>query len=477
MLSSNQTKSEVTEGRIQKIKNEIALEIKKLNSEIHSHPSDMESIGIWNQKITVLMATQACLLGGKADLEDIINENPCYRYKWNWRKGWYKSSSSNTQKIVDEVKSLFAAEKPLTLVKNTQSLSFESSGFDDPLSGLPNDIMLFLLSTYLTNIVNIINLAKTSTNRYRFYQQNQEQILLNSLLTHAVFGEWGAARKIWTIRPDILKLKGTVKRCYEYKNHTAYQIAWRNEEDDIIAEMNKILSPEEQKKQFDEIFPDGQLIKKNWSFDKAKQLLQAVFDAVIKDTDVREDDMSLMNDGTWEALQALHDHLNPDKSGQCQTGLVCDVGIYQQAFSCFDDKFHLFVDWNRLAFWCIRVEEMIATFLSTGYLRAHCQGIYGVVEIGRKVNDAGCILSNGLSYFRCTEDFLPGYHFLVNIHGCCGSRTNPDDHCDSTLAAELFGKFMSSKNIKLTRLKPAEQQALLANQERGSSGQALKVRK
>jgi len=341
-----------------------------------------------------------------------------------------------------------------------QLISFESGGFADLFFSLSNDIMLALLGTYLTNLVDIINLAKTSTNRYRFYQRNQETILLNNLLIHAKLGEWKAARKIWTKCPDILKVKGRVKHRYLYESHTAYQIAWRNEEDDIIAEMNEILSAEEQKKQFDEIFPNGELIKHNWDFEHAKKLLQAVFDAVIKDTVIRESDMSLMNDETQKALQALHDYLNPDKSAQ--TGLVCDVRIYQQALSCYDDNFNAFVDWNRRTFWCIRVEEMIATFLSTGYLRAHCQGIYNVVEKGHRLNDAGCILSNGSSYFRCAEDFLPGVHFFVNISGAArrvvgatGTRRGPGGQ------GRTYGKLMSSKNIKLAELMPAKQQASL----------------
>jgi hypothetical protein len=415
-MLSNHLKPETTESRIEKIQSEIASEIKKLKSNIQSHSSDMDSIRIWNQKITVLMTAETCLSGGKADLEDVITNNPCYAYKWNWRKGWYESSSSKTQEIMDEVKSLFAAVKSLTLVENTQPLLFESGGFADLFSSLPNDIMLALLGTYLTNLVDIINLAKTSTNRYCFYQQNQKQILLNNLLTHAVFGEWKAAREIWTRCPDILKLKGRVKRCYEYKNHTAYQIAWRNEEDDIIAEMNKLLSPEEQKKQFDEIFPDGKLIKHNWDVEHAKMLLQNVFDAVIKDTDIHQDNMSLMNDNTRLALSALHDYLNPDKSGQ--TGLVCDVRIYEEALTCYDSKFNDYVDSHRRTFWCIRVEEMIASFLSTGYLRPHCQGIYIIVAEGEKLDDTGCILSKG-SYFRCAENYLPGIHFFVNSSGGC----------------------------------------------------------
>jgi hypothetical protein len=439
MLSSY-SKPETTESRIEKIKREIALEIKKLNAYILSNSSDSsdeESIGIWKQKITVLEAAQACLSGGKVDLENVITTNPYYRYQWFL--GWYKSSSSNTQKIVDEVKSLSAAAKPLALVINTEPLSFESCGLDDLFSSLPGDVMLALLGTYLTNLVDIINLAKTTKNRYGFYQNNQEAILLNTLLTHAVFGEWKAARKIWTRCPNILKLKGRVKRCYDY-NHTAYQIAWRNEEDDIIAEMNKFLSPEEQKKQFDEIFPNGELIKHNWNFDEAKQLLQNVFDAVIKDTVIDIRNMSLMNDETQKALQALHDYLNPDKSAQ--TGLVCDVKIYQQALDCYDDNFYAFVGWNRRTFWCIRVEEMIAIFLSTGYLRAHCQGIHNVVKKGQKVNDAGCILFNGSSYFRCTEGFLPGFHFFVDIFG---DRRRSRDCRDWTQAA-LWETYVEQKH-------------------------------
>jgi hypothetical protein len=353
-------------------------------------------------------------------------------------------------------------------LKIKQPLSFGSSGFDDLFSGLPNDLMLFLLGTYLTNIVDIIHLAETSTNRYRFYQQKQEQILLNTLLTHAVFGEWKAARKIWTKCPDILKVKGTVKRCYKYNDHTAYQIAWRNEEDDIIAEMNQFLSAEEQKKQFDEIFPNGELIKHNWDFEHAKQLLQAVFDAVIKDTVIRENDMSLMNDETRLALQALCDYLSPDKSGQYQTGLVCDVRIYQQARSCYGDNFNAFRDWNRRTFWCLRVEEMIATFLSTGYLRAHCQGIFNVVDKEQKVNDAGCILSNGSSYFRCTEDFLPGVHFFVTISGHV--RLGSLHTTAIPFFPGLVGKLMSSKNIKLAELMPAKQQVSLHVTLRNDAG-------
>jgi len=395
-------------------------------------------------------------------------------------------------------------------IENTQSLSFESSGFDDLLSSLPNDLMLYLLGIYLANIEDLINLAKTSMNRYRFHQQNQEQVLVNNLLTqavsgkleaarkiwarsplllstslanivhaktstncsrihqqnqekillnnklltHAVFGEWRAAREIWTKYPDILKLKGSVKRCYEYNDHTAYQIAWRNEEDDIIAEMNKFLSYEEQKKQFDEIFPDRKLIKHNWSFEKAIQLLQAVCEAVIKDTVICENDMSLMDDETRIALQELCDYLNPDKSGQCKTGLVCDVTIYLQASNFYEDRIVPFYgnNWRALrTFWCIRVQEMIATFLSTGYLRAHCQGMYGIVAgrypydcsgmKAREVNDAGCILSNGSSYFRCTEGFRPGFNFCVDVWGCVSSTFDTRD--------KYLVRFMCHKKLKL----------------------------
>jgi hypothetical protein len=409
-------------------------------------------------------------------------------------------------------------------IENTQSLSFESSGFDDLLSSLPNDLMLYLLGIYLANIEDLINLAKTSMNRYRFHQQNQEQVLVNNLLTqavsgkleaarkiwarsplllstslanivhaktstncsrihqqnqekillnnklltHAVFGEWRAAREIWTKYPDILKLKGSVKRCYEYNDHTAYQIAWRNEEDDIIAEMNKFLSYEEQKKQFDEIFPDGKLIKHNWSFDKAIQLLQALCDAVIKDTVICENDMSLMNDETRIALQALCDYLNPDKSGQCKTGLVCDVTIYLQASNFYQDKIVPLRERNRRTFWCIRVQEMIATFLSTGYLRAHCQGIYSIVTGsdayecwglgGRKVNDAGCILSNGLSYFRCTEGFRPGFNFCVDVSGYVSS---PFDTRGNYLLT-----FMCNKNLKLEDLSARAREHVASTRER-----------
>jgi hypothetical protein len=454
MLSSNHTKPELTKDRIKKIRNEIALQIKKLNSYIQLNSSDTESIGIWNQKISVLTIAQACCLpGGKANLDSVISQNPRYTYKWLPLKGWHQSfSSSNTQKIVDEVKHLCAAVKPL---------SFESSGFADLFSILPKDIMLYLLGTYLTNIVDIINSTKTATNRYCFYQQNQEMILLNSLLKHAVFGEWHAARKIWERCPDILKLKGKVKRCYEYE-HTAYQIAWRNEEDDIIAEMNKFLPLEEQQKQFAEIFPDGQLTKHNWDFEKAKQLLQNVFDAVIKDISICEDNLSLIKDETQIALQALHDHLNPDKSGQCQTGLVCDVRIYQQARSCYSDNFNAF-SWHQRTFWCIRVEEMIATFLSTGYLRPHCQGIDKIIK-GAKVHSLGCILPGGSSYFLRTKNFLPGVHFSVNLDGLLihSNHRYAMPPLGYSYHVNAIGILRSRKNINLAELMPITPHSALA---------------
>jgi len=371
------------------------------------------------------MAAEAYLSGENVDLDDVISINPCYTYTWFPIRGWKPSSASETKKIIDKVKN--------------------RNGFPDLFSQLPRDLMLILAK----NTAGMINLAKTSTHRYRWFQENlRESVLINKLLTHAVFGEWKAARKIWSTYPAILRRKGKVK-CGE---HTAYQIAWKNEEADIIAEMNALLPLEEQQQQFYEIFPDGELVKHNWDFKKGSLLLQNVFIAVTKDTLVDEFDMSLMNDETKAALQALHDYLNPEISGHCQTGLVCDVRIYQEALKYLDNaKFDFLTNWGRTTFWCIRVEEMIASLLSTGYLRAHCQGIGNIVQGGQKMNDAGCCFPKGeFSYFHCTEDMRPGFHFYVDNSGI--PRTVPN--VNMLDGGEDWRIYITQQKTRLEALKP-----------------------
>jgi hypothetical protein len=420
VLPSSQIQPEITEDKVQKLRDKIAAQIRYLNSEIDSHRTDEKSIDVWIQKINVL---NACLSGGIADIQDALSRNAFYKYQWKFPKGWCPSSFSKTQGIVDEVIRLLTV-KPLAFLQNSKALTFESNGFNDVTCMLNEDIKVHLLGRYLDNTRDIINFAKTSTNHYRLFQNNQAAILLKNLLIHAVLGEWNAARKIWQRYPHILTLKGSVKHRYLYENHTAYQIAWRNQESKIIEEMNAILSLEEQQKQFYEIFPDGQLVKHNklgleyaQDVEHAKKLLLNVCDAVTNDLIICEKNMNTRSLETKAALQALHNYLNPDIAGQCQTGLVSDVRLLLEAVTYYEKNRPDFQ--NRRTFWFACVEEMIAFFLPTGYLRAHCQGIHSV-DIRKEVpSDKGCLLANGsLSYFQIfSADLELKAPFFVDMFG------------------------------------------------------------
>src|SRR5690606_12057234 len=117
-------------------------------------------------------------------------------------------------------------------------------------------------------------------------------------------------------------------------------------------------------------------------------LLQQVFDAVIKDQTIDVDNLEKMGDATKDALKALRDYIKP--APEHRSGLVFDPAIYQAALQIYDDNFNKFQNWDQQSFWCIRVEEMIASVLGTGYLRPHAQGV------GRDAHHRrGCLLSDG----------------------------------------------------------------------------------
>jgi hypothetical protein len=430
MQSGNTTKSEASKDEIEQLHNDIFLQIKALDKEIKAlnkkkktanlSDKDKHDLLVLTHKRNVLVVALSLLLGEKdvdvGTLEQAITSNPHYK------DGLF----SKTVSLVDAVTRIMS-------VANKQLLSRDASntpppsllhhpGFANVFAMLPNDIMLLLLVNYLDNMVNIVNVAKTTRHCYSLFQQNHPRILVRHLLNYAALGEWDAAEKIWCRYPDLLACKGTVSHPgrYLYKNRTALQIAWMNEEDDIIEKMAMRLTQEEKQQQFDEIFPDGELIiKYDYDFATAKLLLQNVFAAICNDNVIKENNPALMDDNTRNAMQALHDYLHPEKYNNCQIGLVFDVRIYQEALKCYEDNFNTFGNDDRRTFWCIRVEEAIATYLSTGYLRPHCQGIYNIVQHDEKLKGVGCKLANGSSYFSFQREpnSFPGLHFYLSTCG------------------------------------------------------------
>jgi len=192
--------------------------------------------------------------------------------------------------------------------------------------------------------------------------------------------------------------------------------------------MGQHLSQEEKQKQFNEIFPNGELISYGCPLETAKALLKDVYDAIVMDNVINEGNLDLMTDKTREALKALYDAVNPEKYKECQKGLVFDVQIYLHALRLYDTNCNTFGNWDRRSFWCVQVEELIAFCLPTVYLRAHCLGIGNVVNGDivnwEKLGGRGCVLADGSSYFNRDPNDLPASHFFVGYYG---DRRSPLD--------------------------------------------------
>ena len=333
----------------------------------------------------------------------------------------------------------------------------------DNLSAQSNDILL-IISKFRASDINLCKASK----RFSFFKQQplyqQRLKKLRLLLSHAALGEWDAAQTIWSTDPSLLACPGTIyhpNRIYEegkdpidipadknpgrykYVDRTAWQIALMNEEYKIAEEMAEHMGEEEKKQQFSEIFPDGKLVKHNWDLKEAKKRLDEVFAAVIKDASINPTDLDIMSESTRSALNALYDYVKP--APEHQTGLVFDANIYVEALKLYEEKFDEFKNannkWDQRSFWCIRVEEYLASLLGTGYLRRHAQGTYNDLQ------RSGCILADNSSYFafRRAANSIPGHHFFVGIYGW-RMRSGRANQSALVRVASRFSAIMSSKN-------------------------------
>lgn len=260
-------------------------------------------------------------------------------------------------------------------------------------------------------------------------------------MSHSALGEWEQAEEIWKVCPDLLSCRGTICHPnrsyvvgqatidipfhqnpgrYKYVDRTAWQIAVMNEEYEEAELMGKFMTDEEKKKQFAEIFPDGEIKKYGFDLEHAKQLLNNLMDAIAEDASITSNDFSKMNDKTRAALNAVYQYEKQHPNQIHQIGLVSDPRFHLAALTMYDNdadkKFEN--NWDKYSFWCIRVEEWLAGCLGTGYLRPHAHGI-GNDQGHRR----GCLLKDGSSYFafrRSSPDF-PGACFFVGYYGRQGA--------------------------------------------------------
>jgi hypothetical protein len=311
----------------------------------------------------------------------------------------------------------------------------ESRTNDDVFSTQPKEI-LQKIGEEPSGIINLSNLSRAP---YTLFSNSNERRLaldcLRQLLSHSALGKWDDAEGMWKLFPDLLTCRGTIYHPnppkitprmnpgrYIFVDHTAWQIALRNEEWEIAAAMEEHMAEEEKQAQFAQVFPDGE-IKCHLDLEEATSLLKAVLEAVRKDETFSEfypfrAEEDIMNPSTRDAVKNLYDYVKPNPKQQ--TGLVFNPDIYLEALRLYDDNKHLFRRWQQSNFWCIRIEEYLAYLLGTGHLRHHAHGVK------RKGKAVGCKVSDGSSYFAFhrSSESVPGYHFHVDTE--FGDRTARD---------------------------------------------------
>lgn len=305
------------------------------------------------------------------------------------------------------------------------------------LEALPKDVK----NSIPLDPSSVINLARTGRHFYALFTLSgaYQRALssLNKLLNHAALGELEAAEKILKLFPDLLTYRGTIYHPnrvyvkglppvaipfhqnpgrYKYMNRTSYQILLMNSEFEEAEKVGKLMTQEEKQKQFNEVFPDGQIKKYNFDLKEAKKLLLAVCEAMAKDEclKIERDEHYIikniiMSDSTREALHQLYRYTRPKL--EHEIGLVFDPEFYHEALKLYKEKFdhHFKQRWDRYAFWNICVEEWLVGCLGTRFLRPRIQGL------DNSLTRRGCVLMDGSSVFsfrRTTNSFPRFYSFV-----------------------------------------------------------------
>ena len=313
------------------------------------------------------------------------------------------------------------------------------------LTTLPNDIKRLLCTRYLNGIdaLNFFRAAPRALLAVHADIARREDNPLRKLLSHIALGELEAAEKIWKTSPNLLTCRGTIYHPnrtyvdgqppqdipftknpgrYKYVNRSAFQILLMNSEFKEAQLVAKLMPQGEMQKQFNEIFPDGEIKKYEFNLEEAKKLLQAVFETVAKDKLLKIEyeiitvKNIIMSDITREVLNKLYTYAKP--KSEHTIGLVFDPKFYYQALKIHDEQSHRFN--NRVVphlFWSICVEEWLAGCLGTAYLRAHAQGL------GNPTGRHGCVLWGRVGHkspyfaFRRQAHSIPGSQFHVEYYG------------------------------------------------------------
>ncbi|HEU5281925.1 MAG TPA: hypothetical protein VFU82_08115 [Gammaproteobacteria bacterium] len=235
---------------------------------------------------------------------------------------------------------------------------------------------------------------------------------LQKLLNHISIGEINQAEVIWSKNPELLLKKGRVKRkneiplgsgniapfedspgFYEYSDRTAYQIALMNEEFEAAKKMHEHMSPEEIIKQFDEVFPGGEIKNMHIDLEEGKAKLKNLFLALTK-TELHNDESArevIIPDEAKRLLHELYSYAKPNAN--VSQGLVFDSELYYAAMELYrfniqsfkhgvrrtgDDPDNPNLSYDHryalMVFWCVRVEAWLAGCLGTANLRRYVRG-------------------------------------------------------------------------------------------------------
>lgn len=309
----------------------------------------------------------------------------------------------------------------------------------------------------------------------KYFLEKRE--LLGQLLSHVALGELADAETIWNGYPDLLLCYGTIFHPnrhyiegeapkdipfhhnpgrYKYENRTVLQILWMNEEYEAAMLIEAMLGQDEVRRQFLEVFPDGEIKKNNFDLKQAEGLLEAVLDAIKNDSSINFEDLDVMNTNTREALNALYAYAKP--SHDVKIGLVFDANFYLAALALYDTKAYVQFEsqWAKNDFWCIRVEEWLAGCLGTGYFRPHAQGLNN--QENRLI---GCNLKDGTSGFAFRRDShsVPGHNFFVGSHGGIGGVRGRGRG-----RGDVFEDYVKQKNNAAIDLCKRETQTLKVSQ-------------
>lgn len=308
--------------------------------------------------------------------------------------------------------------------------------------GIQEQVVIKLDDALLKNIAerlpfaSMIALSEVSKHHAAFFLRHREFIdPFRQLLNHGALGELEQAEALWRKRPNLLMHYGTIyhpNRIYEpnkpaydipfhhnpgryqYLNLTYLQILLANEEYEAVDKIQTILAPAEFARQFFEVFPDGIIKKDNFNLEEANILLYNLVEAIANDETINAKNFDQMNEVTKERLDAFYQYARPQS--EHKTGLVFDPHLYFAALTRYHTQAKdRFKDTrSKHDFWCIRVQEWLASCLPTSYLRLHTQGLGNHTGLRR-----GCLLVDGSPYFpfRRTNHSLPGLHFFTGYHG------------------------------------------------------------